>query len=107
MIILDCTLKNVGRLKAFRCQPKPSGLTVLGGRNRQGKTTVLDALAWALGGDKYRPPDPNHRDGDTPAELDIHTDNGLHIQRKGKTGALTVTDDVRASRATRRSWTSS
>jgi len=94
MVILDCSLKNAGRVRAVYLEPKPSGLTVVGGRNRQGKTTCLDMIAWLVGGDKYRPPDPNHRGGDGPAELDMHTSNGLHIQRRGKNGSLYVKDET-------------
>ena len=45
--------ENVKRIKAVKIEPSPSGLTVIGGRNNQGKTSVIDALAWAVGGDKY------------------------------------------------------
>lgn len=38
--------------------PTSAGLTVIGGNNGQGKTSVLDAIAWALGGDRYRPSAP-------------------------------------------------
>ena len=44
-------VENVKRVKAVALEPAESGLTVIGGRNGQGKTSVLDAIAWALGGD--------------------------------------------------------
>ena len=47
--------ENVKRIKALALEPSPNGLTVIGGRNNQGKTSVLDAICWALGGEKYRP----------------------------------------------------
>ena len=47
--------ENVKRIKAVRLEPAKTGLTVIGGKNRQGKTSVLDSLAWVLGGDKYKP----------------------------------------------------
>lgn len=42
--------ENVKRIKAVALTPSPTGLTIVGGNNNQGKTSVLDALAWALGG---------------------------------------------------------
>ena len=44
--------ENVKRIKAVALTPAPTGLTLVGGNNNQGKTSVLDALAWALGGEK-------------------------------------------------------
>ena len=48
-------VENVKRVKAVSLEPSANGLTVIGGKNGQGKTSVLDAIAWALGGDRYRP----------------------------------------------------
>lgn len=48
-------VENVKRVKAVALEPSANGLTVIGGKNGQGKTSVLDAIAWALGGDRYRP----------------------------------------------------
>lgn len=41
-------IENVKRVKAVAYEPTENGLTVLGGKNGQGKTSVLDAIAWAL-----------------------------------------------------------
>lgn len=53
--ITQFEVENVKRIKAVQITPSPTGLTVIGGRNNQGKTSVLDAIMWALGGDRYRP----------------------------------------------------
>ena len=45
-------IENVKRVKAVKVEPSQNGLTVIGGRNKQGKTSVLDAIAWALGGER-------------------------------------------------------
>ena len=55
-------LENIKRIKAVTLTPSENGLTVIGGRNGQGKTSVLDSIAWALGGEKYRPSNAQ-RDG--------------------------------------------
>lgn len=55
MKINQLEVENVKRIKAVKVEPTASGLTIIGGNNNQGKTSVLDAIAWALGGDRYRP----------------------------------------------------
>lgn len=53
---------------------------------------MLDALAWALGGDRFRP-DAAQRDGAiAPAHLKVTLSNGVVVERKGKNASLTVTD---------------
>lgn len=84
--------ENVKRIKAVALTPSPTGLTIVGGNNNQGKTSVLDALAWALGGDRFRP-DAAQRDGAlAPAHLMVKLSNGVVVERKGKNASLTVTD---------------
>ena len=84
--------ENVQRIKAVALTPAPTGLTLVGGNNNQGKTSVLDALAWALGGDRFRP-DAAQRDGAVaPAHLKVRLSNGVVVERKGKNASLTVTD---------------
>ena len=84
--------ENVKRIKAVALTPSPTGLTIVGGNNNQGKNSVLDALAWALGGDRFRP-DAAQRDGAVaPAHLKVKLSNGVVVERKGKNASLTVTD---------------
>ena len=84
--------ENVKRIKAVALTPAPTGLTLVGGNNNQGKTSVLDALAWALGGEKFRP-NAAQRDGAVaPAHLRVTLSNGVVVERKGKNSSLTVTD---------------
>ena len=85
-------IENVKRVKAVAMQPSPSGLTVIGGKNGQGKTSVLDAIAWALGGEKFRPSDPQREGSALPPSLRIELSNGLIVERKGKNSDLKVTD---------------
>lgn len=84
--------ENVKRVKAVAVRPAPEGLTVIGGRNGQGKTTVLDSIAWALGGNRHKPSDP-HREGSVQdPRLRVELSNGLVVERRGKGSALHVTD---------------
>lgn len=90
--IASLEMENVKRVRAVALEPSPKGLTVIGGRNAQGKTSVLDAIAWALGGGKRKPARPNREGSATPAKLHVELSNGLVVERKGKNGSLTVTD---------------
>lgn len=90
--IASFELENVKRIKAVALEPTESGLTVIGGRNGQGKTSVLDAIAWALGGNKFAPSQP-YRDGSTiPPHLKIELSNGIIVERSGKNSSLKVID---------------
>ncbi|MDO5765554.1 MAG: ATP-binding protein, partial [Elusimicrobiales bacterium] len=90
--IMSLQLENVKRVRAVALTPTPTGLTILGGRNGQGKTSVLDAIAWALGGDRYRPSAPQRDGSALPPSINLTLSNGLKVERKGKSSALTVTD---------------
>lgn len=85
-------IENVKRVKAVSLEPAADGLTIIGGNNNQGKTSVLDAIAWALGGDKYRPSQAQREGSVIPPNLHIVMNNGLVVERKGKNSTLKVTD---------------
>ena len=84
--------ENVKRIKAVALTPSPTGLTIVGGNNNQGKTSVLDALAWALGGEKFRPTAAVRDGALAPPHLKVILSNGVVVERKGKNSSLTVTD---------------
>lgn len=87
-------VENVKRVKAVAMQPTSNGLTVIGGKNGQGKTSVLDAIAWALGGNKFAPSTP-YREGSTiPPHLKINLSNGVIVERSGKNSSLKVIDST-------------
>lgn len=85
-------LENVKRIKAVKLTVTPTGLTVIGGDNNQGKTSVLDSIAWLLGGDKFRPSEPKRIGSTIPAHLKIELSNGIVVERSGKNGSLKVID---------------
>lgn len=85
-------IENVKRIKAVKIEPTKDGLTIIGGKNNQGKTSVLDSIAWALGGDRFRPTQANREGSVIPPNLKIVMDNGLIVERKGKNSDLKVTD---------------
>lgn len=92
MKISSLEIENVKRVRAVHLEPAANGLTVIGGKNGQGKTSVLDAIAWALGGEKYRPSAPQREGAALGPRLKVVLDNGLVVERKGRNSALTVTD---------------
>ena len=85
-------IEGVKRIKAVSYAPSENGLTVIGGKNGAGKTSVLDAIAWALGGERYRPSNAAH-DGDyNPPHLKVTLSDGITVERSGKNSSLKVTD---------------
>ena len=85
-------IENVKRIKAVKVEPTKDGLTIIGGKNNQGKTSVLDSIAWALGGDRYKPSQAAREGSVIPPNLHIVMSNGLVVERKGKNSSLKVTD---------------
>lgn len=85
-------IENVKRVKAVKIEPTANGLTIVGGKNNQGKTSVIDAIAWALGGDRFKPSDAQREGSVIPPTLHIVMSNGLVIERKGKNSELKVID---------------
>ena len=84
--------ENVKRIKALTLTPAPTGLTVIGGRNNQGKTSGLDAIVWALGGERYRPTQAQREGSVLPPRLRLELSNGIIVERSGKNSDLKVTD---------------
>lgn len=90
--ISSLEIENVKRVRAVSLAPTESGLTVIGGNNGQGKTSVLDAIAWALGGDRFRPSAAQREGSAIPPHLTVRLNNGIIVERKGKNSALKVID---------------
>lgn len=90
--IKSLEIENVKRIKAVEIEPSPTGLTVIGGKNGQGKTSVLDSIAWALGGDRFRPSNPTREGSAIPPTLKVTLENGIVVERRGKNSDLKVTD---------------
>ena len=85
-------IENVKRIKAVKIEPTANGLTIVGGNNNQGKTSVLDSIAWALGGENFRPSKAQREGSAIPPNLHMVMSNGLVVERKGKNSSLKVTD---------------
>lgn len=92
MKINKLEIENVKRVKAVKTEFTQNGLTVIGGNNNQGKTSILDAIAWALGGNKYKPSQAQRQGSVTPPHLHVVMNNGLIVERSGKNSTLKVID---------------
>lgn len=84
--------ENVKRIKIVQFAPSEEGLTIIGGKNANGKTSVLDSIVYALGGEKYRPKNFNRDGSAVPGKIKIELSNGLIVERSGKNATLKVTD---------------
>ena len=85
-------IENVKRIKAVKIELTENGLNVIGGKNGQGKTSVLDSIAWALGGDRFKPSKAQREGSVAYPHLKVTLSNGLVVERKGKNSSLKVTD---------------
>ena len=87
--ITGLKLENVKRIKLVEIQPAEKGLTIIGGNNGEGKTSVLDGIAYALGGESFRPSALTNGDGNAYIRVDI---GDYTVERKGKNAELRITD---------------
>jgi len=85
-------VENVKRIKAVSLTPRENGLTILGGDNGQGKTSVLDAICWAVGGNKFKPTNAARDGAYTDPHIHLTLSNGLVVERAGKNASLKVID---------------
>lgn len=77
--IVSLSINNVMRIHAAHIEPS-GNVVVIGGRNAQGKTSVLESIAMAIGGLRLCPPEPI-RAGQDEAEIDLVLGD-LKISRK-------------------------
>lgn len=90
--IIGLQAENVKRIQAVNLEFNENGLTVIGGDNGEGKTSILDSICYLLGGEKYRPSALKHDGAITDPYLSITLSNGLVVTRKGKNSSLIVSD---------------
>lgn len=77
--IVGLQVQNFKRIKTVEVHPNGESI-VVGGRNAQGKTSLLDAVWAALGGGRAAPKEPIRR-GQTKAKIVVELD-GLTVTRK-------------------------
>lgn len=69
MKIIELKAENIKKLKAVEIKPSEN-LVKITGKNAQGKSSVLDAIFYAIGGKKAIPSKPI-RDGETKGSIEL------------------------------------
>jgi len=77
--IVELNVEAVKRITAAHINPDGS-LVIIGGRNAQGKSSVLDSIAYAIGGKRLLPAEPLQRGADK-GKVSVTLDDGVTITR--------------------------
>ena len=85
-------MQNVKAVNLFDYEFPISGVTTIGGRNNQGKTSVLNGMQYTIGGESYRPTNYHKDDASEEAMLSMEFTNGIVAQRIGNSADLKVYD---------------
>ena len=95
MKILSLEAQNLLRLKAVHIEPGEDHVVIIGGENKQGKTSVLNVIRMACGGAKALPARPIHEGaasgsaridlGDLVVEFEVDAKGG-HVIVRGSDG---------------------
>lgn len=97
MRILKLQAENIKRLSAIEITPDDSPVQILAGENEAGKSSVLDAIEMALGGEKRLPAEPVRR-GSARAKIVVDLGD-IIVTRKftasGTTLAVTNRDEAK------------
>lgn len=78
--IVEFRAQNFMRLRALSIRPDGQPVVVLGGKNQQGKTSVLNGIKAVLGGKKHVPGVPL-REGEDEGEVELHLSDGIVARR--------------------------
>lgn len=88
MKILDLRIENIGKIKLFELNTHGENV-VIGGRNGQGKTTVLRAIEMLLAGKKAFPDKPV-REGQDEGLIRAELEGGYFVERRVNENGNTV-----------------
>lgn len=87
------TMQNVKAVNCFDYEFPDSGMTAFGGKNNQGKTSILNGIQYAAGGEAYRPTNYKKDGAAGDPVLRLEFTNGIVAQRVGESADLKVWDE--------------
>lgn len=87
--ITSITVDNIKRISHAEVTPG-THLFIVGGKNEQGKSTLLDAVEMAFGGKRVMPAMPI-RDGSESAEIVVQLDDGYRVRQRHTPSGVTTT----------------
>ena len=85
--IVEFRAENTKRIEAIEIYPADKDVVILTGKNRQGKSSVLDAIWMALGGKKNIPGEPVKK-GESEAEIHLDLGEFSVTRRIAETGDM-------------------
>ena len=88
------TMENVKAVNLFDYEFPENGVISLGGGNNQGKTSVLNGMQYAVGGETFRPTNFKKDDSEGEPLLRMEFTNGIIAQRIGESADLKVFDET-------------
>ncbi len=91
MKIIKLESENIKRLHAVEIKPDGS-LVIIGGKNAQGKTSVLDSIEYALSGGSSIPTKPIHK-GEKKARVVVEMDNLIVTRTFTESGSKLIVSD--------------
>lgn len=91
LTIVSLEVQNVQRIRAVRIEPH-GATVILGGRNAQGKTSILDAIEMAIAGGRHISERPV-RDGARQGQIVVDLGELVVERTIGKTGSTLVVKD--------------
>jgi len=90
--IATLQVNDVKRVRGVYIEPKANGVFTIGGKNGQGKTSIISAIMYALGGEKFRPTNFKREGSEAEGYIRITFDDGIIVERRGKNAELKVID---------------
>lgn len=88
------TMENVKAVNLFDYEFPDKGVISLGGGNNQGKTSILNGMQYAVGGESFRPTNFKKDGSEGEPLLRMEFTNGIVAQRIGESADLKVYDET-------------